>query len=158
VLTMPTTEPTSDSMPQGVFIRVALTRSELLRCFPVVLELRPHLHSSEFLQQVERQEQRYGYQLAYLEDEEDVRAIAGFRLTESLAWGKYLYVDDLVTRAIDRSKGYGDRLFDWLLEQGRSHQCRQLHLDSGVQRFGAHRFYMNHRLEISSHHFSMPID
>jgi hypothetical protein len=30
-----------------------------------------------------------------------------------------------------------------------------LHLDSGVRRFDAHRFYLNKRMNISSHHFSM---
>ena len=30
-----------------------------------------------------------------------------------------------------------------------------LHLDSGVQRFGAHRFYLASRMDIIAHHFSM---
>jgi hypothetical protein len=39
----------------------------------------------------------------------------------------------------------------YALEQG----CRQLELDSGVQRFGAHRFYLREGFDISSHHFSI---
>lgn len=31
----------------------------------------------------------------------------------------------------------------------------QFHLDSGVQRFGAHRFYLTKRMDISSHHFAL---
>ncbi|MGZ5001726.1 MAG: GNAT family N-acetyltransferase, partial [Chthoniobacterales bacterium] len=31
-------------------------------------------------------------------------------------------------------------------------------LDSGVQRFDAHRFYLMKRMKISSHHFSLELD
>lgn len=118
-------------------------------------ELRPQLVQTEFTSRIRRQEQQYGYQLAYLEDDGCVRTIAGFRISECLAWGKFLYVDDLITQASDRSKGYGEVMFNWLIEQAKSHSCDQLHLDSGVQRFGAHRFYLQKRMAITSHHFSI---
>lgn len=31
----------------------------------------------------------------------------------------------------------------------------ELHLDSGVQRYGAHRFYLRHGMDITSHHFRL---
>ena len=130
---------------------------EIERCFPVLQELRPHLVKTDFVSQIRRQEQQYSYRLAYLEDSGDIKVIAGFRISECLACGRFLYVDDLVTKASDRSKGYGDIMFDWLVEQAKLHSCQQLNLDSGVQRFGAHRFYMKKQMEITSHHFSMKI-
>jgi len=33
--------------------------------------------------------------------------------------------------------------------------CGQVHLDSGVQRFAAHRFYLRNGFDIASHHFSV---
>jgi GNAT superfamily N-acetyltransferase len=66
-------------------------------------------------------------------------------------------VDDLVTRESSRSKGYGQRLFKWLLSEAKSRDCDQLHLDSGVQRFGAHRFYLAGRMDIIAHHFAMKL-
>jgi hypothetical protein len=54
--------------------------------------------------------------------------------------------------------GLGGRLLEWLLAHARAQGCVQLHLDSGVQRFGAHRFYLAHRLDITSHHFATRID
>jgi hypothetical protein len=30
-------------------------------------------------------------------------------------------------------------------------------LDSGVQRFGAHRFYLRRRMDITSHHFALDL-
>jgi len=129
--------------------------SEALRhCYPVIAELRPHLTEQQFVEQVERQ-QRDGYRLAALEDDGEVRALTGFRVMEMLWCGRILYVDDLITASVHRSHGYGGNLFDWLVSHARKHRCAQLHLDSGVQRFGAHRFYLDKRMDIVAHHFSL---
>ena len=87
--------------------------------------------------------------------ERRVVTVAGFRLGDNLAWGHFLYVDDLVTDDAGRSSGYGRQMLDWLIEYARREHCDELHLDSGVQRFGAHRFYLQHRLDITSHHFAL---
>ncbi|MGX1791676.1 hypothetical protein ACWIDW_01820 [Microbacterium sp. NPDC055312] len=41
-----------------------------------------------------------------------------------------------------------------LRERAVAARCRQLDLDSGVQRFDAHRFYLRERMNIDAHHFS----
>lgn len=87
-----------------VDIHLAITPADQARAYPVVAELRPHLDEASFLAQARRQ-QAQGWRLAVLELEGEVRAVAGFRLLENLAWGRFLYVDDLVTRAADRSRG-----------------------------------------------------
>jgi GNAT superfamily N-acetyltransferase len=139
-------------------IAIAKTPVEIGRCYEVVRELRPHLASRrKFTERVVRQ-QREGYLLAYLEVDGEVRAVAGYRFLESLFSGRFLYVDDLVTRGQDRSLGYGAQLFDWLIQQARTHHCENLELDSGVQRFDAHRFYLINRMKIASYHFSRAIE
>lgn len=137
-------------------IHLAQTDQDIISCFSVMAQLRTHLQKEEFLLRVHRQEQE-GYRLIRLVDAGVVRAASGFRLGESLAWGKYLYIDDLVTDELERSQGYGQRLFDWLLDFARAEGCEQVHLDSGVQRFGAHRFYLRNRMDISSHHFTLTL-
>jgi hypothetical protein len=44
-------------------------------------------------------------------------------------------------------------MLDWLTEEARRADCVQLHLDSGVQRPDAHRFYFREGLTISAYHF-----
>jgi GNAT superfamily N-acetyltransferase len=117
-------------------------------------QLRPRLDEAEFVRQVRRQ-QPAGYNLAFLSDRKTVKAVAGYRLSESLSWGKFIYVDDLVTAEEFRSQGFGQQLFAWLVKQAKARGCGQFHLDSGVQRFGAHRFYLASRMDIIAHHFSM---
>jgi len=138
-------------------IILATTDEEVNACYPVMAELRPHVTPSEFLQRVRRQREIADYRLACAMDGE-VKAVAGFRISENLAWGKYLYVDDLVSKSDDRSKGYGGALFDWLVEYARQQDCEQFHLDSGVQRFRAHRFYLIKKMEIQSHHFGLRLE
>ena len=134
---------------------IAQTDDEIVACYPVMAELRPHIQPEDFLSRVRRQ-QTGGFQLACLVAD-DVKAVAGFRISENLAYGKFLYVDDLVSKSDDRSKGYGGALFDWLVDLAREHDCDQFHLDSGVHRFSAHRFYLTKRMEIASHHFALKL-
>ena len=139
-------------------IRIAKTPKEILRCHPVMRELRPLWQNPEqFVERVQRQQEQ-GYQLAFVESNEEICAVAGYRFMESLFSGKFLYVDDLVTRESDRSRGFGGELLDWLIEQAREHDCENLELDSGVQRFDAHRFYFSKRMSISSYHFQIKIE
>ncbi len=138
-------------------IAEALTKAEIARCFPVMRQLRTHFEDEvRFVEQVERQRSD-GYRMAFLEDEGAVRAVAGYRMTESLFSGRFCYVDDLVTDAEVRSLGCGGALFDWLVAEARAAGCGKLELDSGVQRFAAHRFYLTKRMIIASHHFSLEL-
>ncbi|MEO6872487.1 MAG: GNAT family N-acetyltransferase, partial [Chthoniobacterales bacterium] len=130
---------------------------EIACCFPVMRQLRPHFEEeAAFVAQVERQ-QRAGYRMAFVEDDALVRALAGYRFSESLHAGRFCYVDDLVTDESARSSGYGGALFDWLVAAARAAGCGKFELDSGVQRFAAHRFYLTKRMIISSHHFSLEL-
>jgi GNAT superfamily N-acetyltransferase len=122
----------------------------------VLNQLRPHLQRSEFLVRVQRQQQS-GYQLIFLEQNNQVIAIAGFSLGECLAWGKFMYVYDLVVTESMRSQGHGQQLLQWLIDFAKSNGCQQLHLDSGVQRHAAHRFYLQQHMDITSHHFSLKL-
>jgi len=138
-------------------IDVAKTPDEIARCFDCMRELRTHLSSAEeFAERVQRQEQE-GFRLAYLESENEVRAVAGYRIYDLLFSGRTLYVDDLVTLAKDRSRGFGGQLIDWLIEEARREKCQALTLDSGVQRFDAHRFYLMKRMKITAHHFTLDL-
>ena len=141
----------------GMRISRATTPAEIRRVHPVMLELRPHQADERaFVRQVQRQ-MREGFRLVYLESGGEIRAAAGYRIHEMLFSGRTLYVDDLVTREADRSRGFGGQLFDWLVEEARREDCRALTLDSGVQRFDAHHFYLMKRMKIDSHHFSLPL-
>lgn len=133
-------------------IRLANTDDEIASTFHVMQQLRTHLVEQDYVSLI-RKQQGGGYQLAFLQDDGKVRAAAGFRINDCLAWGHYVYVDDLISDAQARSSGYGAALLDWVAEYGKARGCVQLHLDSGVQRHGAHRFYLRERMDIIGYHF-----
>ena len=132
--------------------RIASTDEEIARCYPAMSALRPHIAESEFVPLV-RKMQSEGYRLAFIESGDDVVAVAGYRISTNLHLGKNLYVDDLSTLPGARSCGHGAALLDWLREQADDAGCDALHLDSGVQRDRAHRFYFRHGFTISSYRF-----
>ena len=134
-------------------IHLAESDAAILACYPVMQSLRELADAASFLRRV-RSQQDSGYHLAALSDGAGPIAVAGFRLNETLAWGHHLYVDDLVTLPEARSKGCGTALLTWLAEFARSKGAHQLHLDSGIQREDAHRFYRREGLEVSSLHFN----
>jgi GNAT superfamily N-acetyltransferase len=138
-------------------IQIAATDRQIMFCFPVIHELRPLLKEDEFLNKVRRMQQE-GFTLIYIEDDQKAVAASGFRMNEMFYRGKSVYVDDLVTLPEYRSKNYGGQLIDWIIQHAKDNNCKQVHLDSGVQRFDAHRFYLRKRFKISSHHFQLDIE
>ena len=47
----------------------------------------------------------------------------------------------------------GVSLLAWIGQYGKERGCTSLHLDSGVQRHAAHRFYLRERMDIVFYHF-----
>jgi GNAT superfamily N-acetyltransferase len=137
-------------------IKIAQTDEEIRRCYLVMAQLRPHSNEGDFLAQVRKQQASAGFQLVYLSDGE-VFAVAGIRIGEWLAGGKYLEIEDLVTSENARSSGHGGRLFDWIADLARADGCNELRLVSNVTRHGAHRFYLNKRMKIQAYYFSIEL-
>ena len=138
-------------------VQLATSDADILACFEVMHQLRPHLLKEDFVDTI-RDMMAGGYQLADIKEGDRVVAVAGFRVARNLWMGKHLYVDDLVSDQHTRSRGHGDALIAWLSDFAKSQACRFLHLDSGVQRVDAHRFYMKQGMGISCFHFQKSLE
>ena len=137
-------------------IKIAETDDEITNCFAVMAELRPQFRPEDFLEQVKRQMSEAKFRLVYLDDN-GIKAVGSYRIGEWLAGGKYLEIEDLAAKSGERSKGYGGELFDWFVAFAKRENCKQIKLVSHVKRFGAHRFYLNKRMIIEAHYFSMTL-
>ncbi len=135
-------------MPQ-----IAETDEEIVKCFSVMSELRPNLERNTFLHLIHEMGKQ-GYQLAFIEENNAIMAVAGFRVSTNLFMGKNFYVDDLVITAKQRSKSYGEKMLSWLRDIAIEKNCNYFHLDSGTHRHSAHKFYFRNGLSIASYHFS----
>ena len=132
---------------------------ETATVFAAMRELRTHLDDpAAFARHVDEVQRPQGYRLvaAFADGDEQAAAVAGFRAGTSLSWRRYVYVDDLSTRAAHRRGGHARALLDWVVEEARRQGCEQVHLDSGVglDRADAHRLYLNSGFVIASHHFA----
>lgn len=137
-------------------IQSALSDEQILSCFDLLKILRPELEVTGFVKRVRLQEEE-GYQLIFISDEEAIRSVAGFRTAHFLAWGKVLYVDDLITSPEARGTGFGTHLLKWLMGEAKRQGCDAIHLDTGIERGEAHRLYLNLGMKINCLHLSMDL-
>jgi len=137
-------------------VTIVKADEEILATYALMKQLRPHLKEQIYVEKVKRLQQEYGYKLIAIFENGEAKAAAGFRICDSLAWGRYLYVDDLITDQDSRSSGYAKQLFDWLEDEGKINKCAAMHLDSGVLRHDAHRFYLKRKMNIAGYHFEKP--
>lgn len=138
-------------------VREAITPAETEACFPILQELRPEVDRKQFNRRVSRQRED-GYRLLYVENDGQPIAVAGFRISEMLSRGRFLYVDDLVTLKGERRRGYGTRLLEEMTALAREEGCSSIDLDSGFDRKQAHRFYLSGEMEITALHFRKRLD
>jgi GNAT superfamily N-acetyltransferase len=119
---------------------------------PVLQALRPHL-TPELLRQV-LADDAPGPRFLAAFDGGACLGVAGWRVIANTSAVRKLYVDDLVTAPESRSRGVGAALLGELERRARDAGCTVLDLDSGVQRFDAHRFYLRERMSIVAHHLA----
>ncbi len=127
---------------------------DVAETWPVMRQLRPHLDLDAYVTIVARMRSVEGFRLAAASVEGRIGAVAGFRVIEMLYSGRVLQVDDLVTDEASRSLGLGTAMLDWLTDEARRQDCGQIHLDSGVHRLDAHRFYEREGFQKLAWHFA----
>lgn len=123
---------------------------------PVLQELRPDL-TSAVLEQVLTEGAAQGLRFLAAFRDDRCMGVAGWRLVVTTSVLRKLYVDDLVTTSGARSQGVGAALLRELEQRARDAGCRAMELDSGVQRYAAHRFYLRERMDINAHHFAKTV-
>ncbi|HQZ87878.1 MAG TPA: GNAT family N-acetyltransferase [Gammaproteobacteria bacterium] len=133
------------------------TYDDIAKSFETFLELRPTLSDVQsFTQQILNQ-QKDGYEIIAIIEDEEVMACIGFRMMTMLAWGKILYIDDLITKEKWQRRGYGKILLEHITKIAKDNQCNQIHLDTGYTRYNAHRIYLNQGFEFHCHHLALKL-
>ena len=143
------------SAPAGVRLRHAESDADVLACFPLMRELRPHLASPEdFLARVRRQASQ-GYRLLAAWEDGVPVALGGYRLVEMLVRGRFLYVDDLVTTETARGRRLGAHVLRALAGEARAAGLPALVLDTAIDNTAAHRFYEREGMRMVARRYAM---
>ena len=132
--------------------------SVLGRTWPVISQLRPHLDETGYRAMVGRMRRTDGFRVIAAVRDGVVVGVAGVRPMELLYAGRILQIDDLVVDAGERSGGVGKALLDWVKSEAVRDGRVEVHLDSGMQRLDAHRFYDREGFERLGVHFRIRFD
>lgn len=144
-------------MSTPVELRHAVSDAEIAACFPVMRELRTHLvDAAEMVDRVRRQHADRYRLLAAWRGREAV-GLAGYRLTENLIHGRFVYVDDLVVREDERRGGLGAQLLDAVKEEARRLGCAKLVLDTAIGNALGQRFYFRYGMLPTALRFACPV-
>ena len=138
-------------------LRHADTEAEIAACFPVMAQLRPHLKSAEELAARIARQHTAGYRLLAAWRGAAPIGLAGYRVEETLAHGRFIYIDDLVTALPERRQRIGARLLDAVIDEGRRLGCDRLVLDTALDNVLGHRFYYRHGMLARALRFSRQI-
>lgn len=145
---------TSDSP----ILRHLETDADYRAAFPVMRELRPHLVDTESFAAQARRQAAQNYRLLAAfgpgDDREVVLGLAGYRLQENLIYGRFVYIDDLVTLSDRRGTGVGAALIDAVRELARAQGCAMLVLDTALGNARGQRFYFRNGLLSAGLHFN----
>lgn len=139
-------------------IRIAREEDEVRRCWPAFRELRPHLQSEEEFVERWRAQVGESYQIAYVAEGDRVPAAAGYRLMSTMAWGRIIYLDDLVAVEACHRIGLGTALLKFLQGEARRLSCDALHLDTGYHRHLAHRAYFRNGFRMDCMHLAWKVE
>lgn len=136
-------------------IKIA-TEDELKYCYKIMHQVREDL-SEKDLSKIISEQIKNGYKVAYVLKDDQVICVAGFSILQKLSLGKHLYIDDFVTDKSVKSSDAGKALLDFLKIYAKQQDCKSIELDSLVQRYDAHKFYLSQDMQIVSHHFSFQL-
>ncbi|MFP3028410.1 MAG: GNAT family N-acetyltransferase [Wolbachia sp.] len=98
-----------------------------------------------------------GYKVIGKYVDNDLIAILAYRLPYKFTFGKYVYVDDLVTLPEYRSRGYGHQLIEWLKEESKRIGYHQIHLDVSMSNHLGSKFYLNNGFQAKAYHLSCKV-
>ncbi len=139
-------------MTSSAIVKFCEDDDQITAAYPIMEQLRPHLDEADFLEQIRRQMQSgYRQVAAHLGDE--IVGVIGYRFAEDLAWGRTLYVDDLVVDENHRGQGVGEALMKGGEMEAERRDCQTLRLCSGLTREQAHRFYEGIDMDKTSYSF-----
>jgi GNAT superfamily N-acetyltransferase len=112
------------------FVIVELsTDAEILAAYPLLSFLRERLRPETFLGEIRLQEDD-GYRLFGGSAEGRLVTVASIRPAHTLARGRHVFVDDLITLREAQGKGYGTRMLRHLATRAAAEGWPRIYLDA----------------------------
>ena len=120
--------------------------------FPLLKILTPELTKEDYIMMLPEMIKN-GYRMVGAFKDSECIGLSGFWINSKIWCGKYLEVDNFIVDEKYRSSGIGKMLLDWLMLEGKKHDCKASVLDSYVYNDKSHRFYFREGFVIKGFHF-----
>jgi GNAT superfamily N-acetyltransferase len=108
--------------------------------YSIMKQLRTDLDKHSYLELM-NQMRKEGYRLFALFLGEEVVAVIGVSSRVNFYNKRHIIVHDLVTTESKRSRGYGEKLLNFIHEWAKENGANYVALESALSRTDAHRFY-----------------
>ncbi|MGL5352693.1 MAG: GNAT family N-acetyltransferase [Clostridium sp.] len=123
-----------------IYIEEIIDEVDLGLSFIVMKQLRINLDENEYLDLINNMKEE-GYRIFGLYSENKIKGLVGVIKLTNLYYGKHIWVNDLVVDENCRSKGYGEKLLEFVSDFAIDNDCKVVALSSGLEKVEAHRFY-----------------
>jgi len=140
----------------SITIRKLVTVDEMLPAYDLIRQLSPQLTAADYVAMLPDMVPNNYYQAAAYDGDVCV-AVSGYWIGTKLYSGKYIEIDNFVVDQAYRSKGVGQQLLNWMLDEGRRNNCRTAMLDAYVENFKAHHFYYREGFIARGFHYLKPL-
>ncbi len=121
-------------------IKELSTKEEMLKNLELLKEVYPNITHEEYSNELDIMlPHNYG-QVGVFEGDECI-GMTGYWIGSKLWCGKYMELDNVVISAKHRSKGVGQKLFEYMQSMAENENCNMMALDSYTDNFAAHKFF-----------------
>jgi N-acetylglutamate synthase-like GNAT family acetyltransferase len=135
---------------QTIEIRLADEKEDFLKCWELVREQKLHLNVDRYLTLMLYMLDE-GFKLIFIEEDEGVKALCGYRLQTTLDQGRSICINDLCY-ADGTGREAARHLLDSILAEAREEECQSVHLASAHNRFEEHKLFMEYGFHIRGHY------
>ena len=130
-----------------------ILKKDLHKVLPLIMELSEYQTEEQLLKErmMEMFDQNYECFGVY-KDEEIIGVFGLWFMTRHYA-GKSCEPDHVFILPKYQNRGLGEQVFNFIFEYSKEKGCETSELNSYVQNFKSHKFYMNHGYVIKGYHF-----
>lgn len=130
-----------------------LKKADVKAAYDVLRHMYPDMTSEEYVK-IALARLAEGYRLVAVLDGDKMVSVAGFWIGMRFYCGKFIQLDNFVTLPDYRGRAVGKLLVDWIKDLGRAENCNRVILDTYVDNYPAHRFFLREGFIIRGYHLN----
>jgi len=140
-----------------MIIRQLDSLKDMLDLYPVIAHMYPDM-SFDSYSDILKERVENGYNMVAVFDGEDCVSAAGFWFGIRFYCDRFLQLDNMVTVPEFRDKGAGTMALEWIKSLAKKEGCKRILVDSYVENFDAHRFFLREGFVIRGYHLNYTVD